>query len=509
MRKHYEVIVLGRSIGALAAAALLARRDFTVLVLGQGAMSATYRAGPLALRRRAFTFLAGTSPAWWRIISELAQSQVWKRRTHPAQPMLQALSSAHRFEVVADDRLFAREIDREFPELKRVVDQLYAELGRVNAAADETFDRDLMWPPGTFWERRATGKHASQLPLVFAEPDADIMAEFPRGHFLRRFVRASVLFGTHLSSSPPPFAAARLHGAWTRGLVEVAGGEDELEGFLAERVRAHGGECFLDARASALHLRRGGTSGVLIDGDEHPTGCDFVIADAEGESLAALAGGQGIHKRALREWPRITSTVGRFVVSVVVDDAGLPGPFGPEALVFPKENPWQRRDRLAVLHVQRSSAGPNRSLLVTEVLLPEQSALPLPEARAFVLRALESELPFLGRHLVGVDSPHDGLPVWHYEAGRRTEIPRADHGLAPLEPMQRQLEVDPPGYLGLSGEPVRGPIERTLLVGRSVLPGLGQEGELLAAWSAARLVTQTDKKKAMMRRDMWNKVEFG
>jgi hypothetical protein len=75
--------------------------------------------------------------------------------------------------------------------------------------------------------------------------------------------------------------------------------------------------------------------------------------------------------------------------------------------------------------------------------------------------------------------------------------------------MLRQLEVDPPGYLGLAGEPVRGPIERTLLLGRSVLPGLGQEGELLAAWAAAKLVTKSDRRKAMMRRDMWTRMEFG
>jgi hypothetical protein len=68
--------------------------------------------------------------------------------------------------------------------------------------------------------------------------------------------------------------------------------------------------------------------------------------------------------------------------------------------------------------------------------------------------------------------------------------------------------VDPPGYLGLAGEPVRGPIERTLLVGPSVLPALGQEGMLLAAWSVARIITRTDKRRARMRRELWTKIEI-
>ncbi len=128
-----------------------------------------------------------------------------------------------------------------------------------------------------------------------------------------------------------------------------------------------------------------------------------------------------------------------------------------------------------------------------------------------MLTTLAAELPFLERHLVVVDSVHDGLPVWVWEGGRRRSIDRATlrGASAAPEPMLRQLEVDPPGYLGLAGEPIRGPIERTLLLGRSVLPGLGQEGELLAAWGAARLVTRTDRRKERMRRDMWSKVEIG
>lgn len=509
MRKHYEVIVLGRSIGALVAGALLARRDFTVLVLGNGALPAAYQAAGFPFRRRTSTFLAGSSPAWRRVVSELAQSQTWKRRTRPASPMLQALAAGRRFEIPSGPELFAREVNREFPELFRLVEQLYGDLGRVNAAADEAFEQDVTWPPGTFWERRAVGKVVAALPFIHAELDFDVLSEFPRGHFYRQLVRGSVLFGTHLSTMPPPFAVARLHGAWTRGLVELTGGEEELESFLIDRVRAHGGECVMNARAAALHLKRGGAAGVLIEGDEQPTGCDFVLTDAEGEALAALAGGQGIHKRALREWPRITSTVGRFVVSLVARTDGVPQPLGPESLVFARENPWQGRDRPAVVHLQRTDIEGGRTLLVAELLLPDHSALSVTDARAFVLRTLEAELPFLGRHLLAVDSPHDGLPVWVYEDGKRRLLEREGAGLAPLEPMIRQLEVDPPGYLGLAGEPARGPIERTLLLGRSVLPGLGQEGELLAGWSAARLVTLSDKKKAMMRRDMWNKMEFG
>jgi hypothetical protein len=487
--------------------------------------------------------LAATSPTWQKVIVELAQSQTWKRRLAEQSPMMQVLAPRRRLDIPPDMALFGREIEREYPELRRLVDELYAEFARVNGAADEAFERDAIWPPGTFWERRETNRYAAMLPHVRAEPDADLMAEFPRGHFFRQIITASVLFATDLSALPPPFAVARLHGAWTRGLFSLARGEEELEEFLVDRINAYGGRCLFDDRVASLHMRRGTAAGVLIDGDQNPTGSGFIITDADGETVAGLSGGEGIHKRALREWPRITSSVGRFVVSLIVRREGLPEPLGAESFLLPGERaagrgrissapaqglqglqgralPFAQRP---VVHLQRVSrfAGPGapaggasaeeEELLVAETLLPDRGPLSLVEARQAVLSTLLGELPFLDRHLLVVDSVHDGLPVWVYEGGRRRAVDRAalkGAGAAP-EPMVRQLEVDPPGYLGLAGEPIRGPIERTLLVGRSVLPGLGQEGQLLAAWGAARLVTRTDRQKERMRRDMWSKVEIG
>jgi hypothetical protein len=527
--KHFDVIVLGRSIGALTAAALLARRDFTVLLLGQGERPPAYRLDKRTLLRRSFTLLAATSPTWRKVIVELAQSQTWKRRIQPASPMMQVLAPRRRIDVPPDMALFGREIDREYPELRRLVDELYAELARVNGAADEAFEADAIWPPGTFWERRETNRYAAMLPHVRAEPDADLLVEFPRGHAFRQIVTASVLFATHLSALPPPFAVARLHGAWTRGLFTLARGEEELEEFLVERITAYGGRCQFDDRAASLHMRRGDAVGVVLDGDTAPTGSSFVITDGDGEAVAALSGGEGIHKRAQREWPRITSSVGRFVVSLVVRREGLPEPLGAESFFLPGErsaararassappapgrsSPFAQRPVVRLQRLGRPGAGDEEELLVAETLLPDRGPLSLGDARQAVLSTLAAELPFLERHLCVVDSVHDGLPVWVYENGRRRTVDRAllkGASSAP-EPMVRKLEVDPPGYLGLAGEPIRGPIDHTLLVGRSVLPGLGQEGELLAAWGAARLVTRSDRQKERMRRDMWSKVEIG
>ena len=75
--------------------------------------------------------------------------------------------------------------------------------------------------------------------------------------------------------------------------------------------------------------------------------------------------------------------------------------------------------------------------------------------------------------------------------------------------MAPRWNVDPPGFHGLAAEPIRTPLGGAFVVGPSALPALGQEGELLAAWGAARLVTRTDRRTERMRREMWSKVELG
>jgi flavin-dependent dehydrogenase len=40
--RHFDVVIMGRSLGCLSAAALLARRDFRVLVIGQGEKPPSY-----------------------------------------------------------------------------------------------------------------------------------------------------------------------------------------------------------------------------------------------------------------------------------------------------------------------------------------------------------------------------------------------------------------------------------------------------------------------------------
>src|SRR5690606_29874863 len=100
--RHYDVVVLGRSLGALATAALLARRDFSVLLVGQEQRPPSYRFERFSLMRRSFSLLFGASPVWKRILHELAQSPSFKRHTRALEPMFTLCGDGRRLQVSSD-----------------------------------------------------------------------------------------------------------------------------------------------------------------------------------------------------------------------------------------------------------------------------------------------------------------------------------------------------------------------------------------------------------------------
>lgn len=523
--RHYDVIVLGRSLGSLLVAALLARRELRVLVLGQGKPAPTYRVEGHILARRTFTLLSATSPVFRRILVELAQTQNFRRLVTPLDPMFAFLDGEVRFEIPPDMALFGREIQREFPEIQQSLAELYAQISADNAQIDQAFERDVLWPPGTFLERLETGRVAATLPGV-SSPDAasGLLERLPQTHKFRSVVETPAIFSTHLgldAQALTELSLTRLHGAWTRGVHSLSRGEQELEEFLVSRITAHGGLVNFDSSAERIVVKRGRFAGVIQQGEESLTAAESLISSGSGEHLAELSEGHGISKKAKDHWPHVHVVGGRFVVSVLAEYSAIPAPLPKEFFLIGgapgrPDLHVQRFDHQLLSNTNRTEGPQKHVLLVAEMLLPSVGGYHLLGARQAVLATLKHYLPFLDEHLVLIDSPHDGLPAQTFakdQAGTLVErtIERIHiKGVSPTaEAMEPRLVVQTGGYLTMAGEPLRGPIPGSYLVGPTVLPSLGQEGEVLAAWGVAKIITKKDGTRQKMRRQMWTKIETG
>lgn len=500
--RHYDVVVLGTGLGAAAVAALLARRSFRVLVLAQGRAPAFYKYDGMPLARRSTTFLAQSAPVWRRILAELSQLVTQKRRATALDPMFQAIVPRARIDVPPDAVLFAREVDREMPEIRRQTDDLYAELARSNAAGDAALDADVTLPPSGFWERREARRILDALPHLEGDPER-LLAELPPDHPYRAIALATAQYASDAVPPIPAFAFARLHGAWTRGVSTTPGGESDAVDLLLERVRAHGGEVRLGDRADEVLVKSGKVSAVRIAEDGELVGAQFVVGDMPVRSLLALARGHDPSIRALAALPPVEPARHRFVASAIVRDSGLPEALAAESFVaLDKRGPFH----FSRLRPPGVPAG--ASLVVMEALVDREG--PPRGMRGTLVRRLKIVAPYFERHLMILDSPHDGEPLVDVRSGeQRVEraLLRSGGAFVDPEPMPVQYRTQDEELRGLGGDASRAPVDGLFAVGRSIIPALGQEGELLGAWGVARAITKTDGRRERLRRELWSKLD--
>ena len=129
----------------------------------------------------------------------------------------------------------------------------------------------------------------------------------------------------------------------------------------------------------------------------------------------------------------------------------------------------------------------------------------LPKLRERVLERLLDLSPFLRDHIQWVDSPHDGRPI--FDARNQAWLTPEDAHRRGPESMPTVYSYPHKGLHGCTALPLRTPIKRLLLCNEQVVPGLGQEGLFLTAWSAARVVARSLGRQ-WMNRGRWTKVEL-
>ncbi len=513
----YDVVLLGLSLEPLVTAALLAKRGFRVLVLGQGELPPSYSVGGIVLPRAPFTFDAAHSPVARRILAELALSQLFRRRSVAFDPSLQVVLPRHRFDLSLDDPTLDREIARELPTVRRAVEDFHRQLARHAERVDPLFERDLVWPPDGFFERRELQRMLPSFPFERDGGGPDPLAELPeRNAFRLIFDAPSRAFSSLDPSQIPTFAVERLYGAWRRGAVKLAGGFDWLHRTLIDRIQTHGGEVRVTERAERILVRRGAAEGVMLTSGES-VGAGFLVHGQEVAALLRILPDRSaldpLFERVGEPSPRFF----RYTLHVLLRAEGVPEGMARDVLfVRDPARPRVGENFLRIEvddgwgHGSRGDGPSERARLTVEALLPRRGVEEIPgyvaTQRERILAALGELVPFLPDHAELIDSPHDGREAQNLVTGA---LHAAEEPWARGPRTMRAVYGYPVrGLLGVAGLPPRTPVRRLLLCGRHNLPGLGLEGSLVAAWSAARIVTRNDRRRDWMRRGLWTRMEL-
>jgi phytoene dehydrogenase-like protein len=507
----YDVVLVGTELAPLLAGALLAKRGFRVLLVAQDELPPTYPAvDGLELPREPFNFLPASSPMAKRMLRELALHQLFRRRATQIDPAFQICLPQHRFELALEPEILEREIEREFPEVKRPVEDLLRTTDRDDALLDRVIERELTWPPTSFLERREFARASAHQPYGKQGTAIDPLAEFPEQHPFRLAVELPARFADGMDPDyPSGLRLARLFHAWRRGGAVLEQNYASLRGMLLDSIRTHSGDVREPEKVDAILVRRGTACGVRIAASGEEIGAGWVLVGAPLAAMMRLVPDRAPFEELFERIGEPVVRYYRYTLNLLVAPGGVPE--GMSRDVFFVRDPDRPLSEANALHVQVDPPDARgRRLLCAEALLPRRGIEDIPEyaetMRERVIASLGELVPFLGDHVELADSPHDGRPIQDFAAG--ANLPPPEPWARGPHTMRRVYGFPVTTALGVCALPVRTPIKRLLIANEQIVPGLGLEGLFLAAWSAARVVSKSDRKMDWMRRGRWGKLEM-
>lgn len=505
---YYDVAVLGSTLEGLLSGALLAKRGFRVIVIGQGTLPPRYAIADHDLPREPFSFTASQSPIARKLLAELALHQVFRRRARALDPAFQLVLPKHRMDLPPDQGNLDREVAREFPDIKRAIDDFHRQGERLSDELDGLLERVNQWPPEGFFDRREFARATATLSFDKKGQCPEVLSELPEQHPFRQGAGMPLPFASNMDVRQlSPLGQQRLYDAWRRGATHIDGGQAWLHRSLEEKIESRSGHVRPREQVEAILLKRGRISGIRLAGSGDPLGCGAIIAAVPIAKLLPLLPDRGAFGELFERWGEPTPRYYRYTLNLVVDAAGVPAGMGRD--VFVRIDPKQPPSDTNLVHIEHIASehqGENLRLLTLSVLLTRRNVEENPgylgTLRERLLESVDGVLPFLEDHLRLIDSPHDGRGAHSCLDGQ---------AIAPLAPWtrgpstMRQVYGYPVrGALGLCALPVRTPIRRLYLCSEQVAPGLGMEGSFLAAWNASQEITKANPQKRWKRREIYS-----
>ncbi len=461
-RHVYDAIVLGGQLGGVLATTLLARHGMQVLHVPHDGLTARYDHQGEHLPIAPFLLPnLKTVPVLDALLSELGLNQLVSRAMVPQD--LQVLTPGNWYELKRDEKARATEFKRA---LRTGAEAFELELQKAVTSAtagDAWLQSKPDFPPEGFFGRWRFKRHLARFADGLEAP-SPLAATNP--------LRALAPLVAPLEVSTP-LADTRTLGRFAAGVSTWPLGREGFSKALADRARELGADVLgpLDA-VEALSFE-GSTVGVRLLRGDTVYRAPFVLAAIDLEELTALVA-ENRQAAAKKVLPRVTSTRALFSFNAVLPEAALPRGLGRLAVVQPAGG-------APLLLEVTDAATPELRVLTVSTVADRALRTDEKATRAFAASLwarLEFVLPFARAQVKFESIPWLDAEQVH---ATRTEP-------APL------FTVPTDSALGLTGHATASPWKRVLLANRQVYPGLGLEGEAMAAVRAVERLEKLLKK---------------
>jgi hypothetical protein len=486
----YDVVVLGDGLSSLVTASLCARRGMRTLHVAAEEYQARYSLGPHRLPIEPMLWPSRMAWAGERVLKDLHAELTLRRKLREPRVSAQVVAPDLRFELGDTmGKELARELGPEGGEQWMTQWQVLSEMGRP---LDAMMTTDQVFPHSGFLRR--------EIARVADKAGADgeqAWRNVGESSKLAAICKAiAALWMRH--PAPSPVAIGRALDACRSGLLPLRGDGDALRELVIEKLTAAGGESRV-GKVREIAMSWGKISGVMIGNEEVGTG--QVVAAISPRDIAVLLGKKAPKK--LTEQGDSSRIVGyRYLINIVLDAAGVPDAMAPTVFVLDDAEKPPSNDNAFSVHCGDPDDSGRVVVTVAAVLAcegPLDDETQLARARQLrvqLLTKLDDIMPFYERHVVVGHSPYDGLPPsapggrGAYEAPKGMPIKMRAVIIGELE------DTAGTGALSYSSS-----IKNLTFAGAQILPMLGLEGELAAAWSAAKIAAAIAGKKRDYLRD--------
>ncbi len=489
-RHVYDVIILGSQIGGALAAALLARRNYRVLLIDHEGTGTGYEHEGFVLPYApAISPALKTMPAVEEAFTELGLTTTVQRAMRPHLPDIQLILPQHRVDLHTDLIRRRAELAREFGETAEGLLSALSATSTQHEASDAFFKEQPALPPDGFFEKWGLKKKVGQHPGLEVHPR--LSNNTPPGALLRGLLP----FLSYLDSPSSPLALTRPLSQALQAPHRYPAGNEGLRDLLIKRLAELGGDALTRENSDSFIVEEISFDGARFAGVKllrsdvlYRASCMISAMDSGG--LRRLVRDRKRHRRLLEQLDSSSTKSLLFSVNWVVPAEALPRGMGELLLVETADA--ELNPLLVQVHPARTAGG------------KEDETLRVVCAGAFVpASARELGEEHMAALAQRIDAQLDALMPFTQEKRVLRSAPYLDAGgvrgsrLMP-HPLYGFEEAE--AFLGVTGLKQRTQAKNILLAGREVLPGLGLEGEFLAGMRAARLVQEMLKKKNPLKR---------